>query len=315
MLSSALPEPEKVLSDISADIATIWNFPIGAGGDSFTVGKLLLIVLLVVVGYAVSKLVGYVLGRRLAKSRLQPDLVQMISRVIFWVILVLVFLTALSLLNIPLTAFAFVTGAVAIGVGFGAQNILNNFISGWILMTEKPIRIGDFVEIDNMHGTVEGIGNRSTRIRRVDGVHMLVPNSILLERNVINWTLVDRTIRSIVRVGVAYGSPVRTVEKLIGQAVSEQEEVHAEPAPLVIFEDFGDSALIFDAYFWCDVGGERDLRRIRSNIRYRLVDLFDEHDIVIAFPQRDIHLASSAPLPVRLLGREEPEAEIARDDG
>ena len=257
--------------------------------------------MLVVVGYAISRLTTYILGRRLARSRLQPDHVQMISRLIFWIILVIVFLTALSLLNIPLTAFAFITGAVAIGIGFGAQNILNNFISGWILMTEKPIRIGDFVEIDDMHGVVEGIGTRSTRIRRVDGVHLMVPNSQLLEQIVINWTLVDRMIRSKVRVGVAYGSPVRRVEELVGQAVREQEEINVEPAPVVVFEDFGDHALIFETYFWCDVSGERDLRKVRSNVRHRIIELFEAEGIVIAYPQRDIHLTAAQPLSVRLL--------------
>lgn len=291
-----------MLTTLPPEVAKVWNFrPFGSGDDSFTIGNLLLILLLVLAGYAISRLVGFVLGRRLARSRLQPDLVHLISRVVFWIILVIVFLTALSLLNIPLTAFAFITGAVAIGIGFGAQNILNNLISGWILMTEKPIRIADFIEIGGMHGTVEVIGNRSTRIRRVDGVHLLVPNSSLLERNVVNWTLVDRTIRTTLRVGVAYGSPVREVERLIGQAVEEQDDVKTEPAPLVIFEDFGDNALVFDVYFWCDVSGERDLRRVRSNIRYRISELFDDHGIVIAFPQRDIHLASAKPLPVRLL--------------
>lgn len=297
-----------MLTNLPPEIEKIWRFkPFGTADDSFTTGNLLLILLLVVAGYAISRLVGFVLGRRLAKSKLQPDIVHLVSRVVFWAILVVVFMTALSLLNIPLTAFAFITGAVAIGVGFGAQNILNNFISGWILMTEKPIRIADFIEIDGMHGTVERIGNRSTRIRRVDGVHLLVPNSSLLERNVINWTLVDRTIRTAVRVGVAYGSAVREVERLIGQAVTEQEEVNAEPAPLVVFEDFGDNALIFDVYFWCDVSGERDLRNVRSNIRYRISELFDEHGIVIAFPQRDVHLASARPLPVRLLKAEDDD--------
>lgn len=291
-----------MLTTLPPEVAKVWNFrPFGSGDDSFTIGNLLLILLLVLAGYAISRLVGFVLGRRLARSRLQPDLVHLISRVVFWIILVIVFLTALSLLNIPLTAFAFITGAVAIGIGFGAQNILNNLISGWILMTEKPIRIADFIEIDGMHSTVEVIGNRSTRIRRVDGVHLLVPNSSLLERNVVNWTLVDRTIRTTLRVGVAYGSPVREVERLIGQAVEEQDDVKTEPAPLVIFEDFGDNALVFDVYFWCDVSGERDLRKVRSNIRYRISELFDDHGIVIAFPQRDIHLASAKPLPVRLL--------------
>ena len=108
-------------------------------------------------------------------------------------------MTAMSLLRIPLTAFAFISGAVAIGVGFGAQNIINNFISSWILMSERPVRIGDFVEIDNSAGVVEMIGNRSTRIRRTDGVHMLVPNSQMLERIVVSWTLIDKSIRSMVR--------------------------------------------------------------------------------------------------------------------
>jgi small-conductance mechanosensitive channel len=209
-------------------------------------------------------------------------------------------MTALSLLGIPLTAFAFATGAIAIGVGFGAQNIINNFISGWILMAERPIRIGDFIEIDNTYGAVEIIGNRSTRIRRTDGVHLLVPNSQLLERTVVNWTLIDREVRTTVRVGVAYGSPVGKVAELILQAVKEQPETKTEPHPSVVFEDFGDSALIFDAYLWCDVGGEKFLREIRSAIRFRITELFEENGITIAFPQRDVHLDVRHPLEVRV---------------
>ncbi len=284
------------------ELQKVLNYkPFGGSEEAITVANLALVLLLVLAGYAAGRLCMYVLRRRLGHSKLGADAVQAISRVAFWLIIVLVFLTALSLLQIPLTAFAFVTGAVAIGVGFGAQNILNNFISGWILMTEKPIRIDDFVEIDGMHGVVEGIGNRSTRIRRVDGVHLLVPNSSLLERNVINWTLVDRAIRTSVRVGVAYGSPVRRVEELIGQAVREQSDINPDPEPRVIFEDFGDNALVFDTYFWCDVSGEKDLRKIRSNIRFRLCELFAEHGITVAFPQRDVHLDATSALPVRLI--------------
>jgi small-conductance mechanosensitive channel len=145
---------------------------------------------------------------------------------------------------------------------------------------------------------VESIGNRSTRIRRVDGVHLLVPNSQMLERVVINWTLVDRRFRTSVRLGVAYGSPVRLVEKLLYQAVGEQEEVLLEPRPFVVFDDFGDSALIFEAVFWCQARAERELRMVRSDIRYRLDELFREHGVVIAFPQRDIHLHTKTPLKI-----------------
>jgi small-conductance mechanosensitive channel len=120
----------------------------------------------------------------------------------------------------------------------------------------------------------------------------------------VNWTLIDQQIRSIVRVGVSYGSPVRDVERLIYQAVGEQAEIKKEPAPRVIFEDFGDNSLIFDVFFWCDVRAEREMRQIRSDIRFKLCALFEQHGITIAFPQRDVHLDSAQPLRIELLSRE-----------
>ncbi len=272
-----------------------------SNGQALTVGKLIAVIVLLVGGYLLSRLIGHVLARKLTRTRLRPDAIETIKRVTFFTILILVILTALSLLGVPLTAFAFATGAIAIGVGFGAQNIINNFISGWILMAERPIRIDDFIELDDRMGIVEKIGNRSTRIRRTDGVHLLVPNSQLLEQTVINWTLVDRQIRTTIRVGVEYGSPVKKVAELILKAVNAQPEVKEKPAASVIFEDFGDNALIFDTYFWCDVGGERFLREIRSDIRFRITDLFEENGIVIAFPQRDVHVDSDDPLRIQLV--------------
>ena len=293
-----------------AEMNELWKYVLISmpDGQSLTIGKIVAVVLLLVGGYVVSRFIGYLLGQRLASTRLRPDVAHTIKRVAFFTLLVLVILTALSLLGVPLTAFAFATGAIAIGVGFGAQNIINNFISGWILMAERPIRIGDFVEIDNTMGTVELIGNRSTRIRRIDGVHLLVPNSRLLEQTVVNWTLVDKEIRTTVRVGVAYGSPVQRVAELILEAVRAQPETKDEPAPTVVFEDFGDSALVFDSYFWCDVGGEKLLRDIRSEIRFRITEIFAESGITIAFPQRDVHLDSTAPLEVRVSKSDEKEA-------
>jgi small-conductance mechanosensitive channel len=271
------------------------------GGTSILVGQLLLVLLVLVVGYVLSKLVERVAQKRLQSSGVRRDAAYLIQRIVFYVLIIIVVMTALSLLNVPLAAFAFVSGAVAIGVGFGAQNLVNNFISGWILLMERPVRIGDFIEIDNHIGTVDHIGNRSTRVNRVDGVHILIPNSQMLERVVVNWTLIDHRIRTTLRVGVAYGSPVRKVAELMQQAVEEQPEVLDAPAVSVVFEDFGDSALIFDAYFWADVGGERALRDIRSSARFRIDELFRENGIVIAFPQRDVHMNASAPLDVRII--------------
>ena len=282
------------------------------GGQTLNIGQVVSVLVLLVAGYVGGRFIGFMLGRRLEKTKLRRDVIHIVKRIVFFTIILLVVITALGLLGIPLTAFAFATGALAIGVGFGAQNILNNFISGWILMAERPIRIDDYIEIDTWQGTVERVGNRSTRIRRTDGVHLLVPNSQLLERTVVNWTLVDQSIRTTVRVGVEYGSPVRLVSDLIMRAITEQQQVKTTPAPSVVFEDFGDNSLVFDAYFWCDVTGERLLREIRSDIRFRLCDLFAENDVIVAFPQRDVHLDTKDALEIRVLPADGQATETTR---
>jgi small-conductance mechanosensitive channel len=284
-------------------LRTFWDFTLYTFGDGGTlrVSQLILVLLIVFGGYTLSKLIERITRQRLAKTDLRPDAAHILQRIIFYVLIAVLAITTLSLLHVPLTAFAFVSGAIAIGVGFGAQNIINNFISGWILLFEKPVRINDFIEINEHMGVVERIGNRSTRIRRTDGVHLLIPNSQMLERVVVNWTLIDDMIRTSLRVGVAYGSPVRLVADLILQAVTEQAEVQAEPEPSVVLDDFGDNAIVFDTYLWCEVNGERALRQVRSAIRFRIAELFDENGIVISFPQRDVHLDSLSPLQIQML--------------
>ena len=138
---------------------------------------------------------------------------------------------------------------------------------------------------------------------------MLIPNSKLLENTVVNWTLVDKLTRTTVRVGVAYGSPVKRVAELIEEAANAQPDVLSDPAPLVIFEEFGDNALIFDVYFWVSASIDRDLRVIRSNIRFHIDDSFAKEDIVIAFPQRDIHVDGSLSIVTT------PQSEVAKDNG
>ena len=281
---------------------SVWSYQLFRIGEAeYTVGQFILLALLLVFGYVFSKLMERLFSRRLSKTQLRPHVIQTMQRVFFYLLIIGVALAALALLNVPLTAFAFLTGAVAIGVGFGAQNIINNFISGWILMAEQPVRVGDFIEVDTHIGTVERIGNRSTRIRRTDGVHLLVPNSQMLERVVINWTLIDNNIRTSIRIGVAYGSKPHRVAELLEQAVRSQKDVLEEPPPRIIFEDFGDNALIFDAIFWSKVGGERELRQIRSEIRFKVSELFDAANIIIAFPQRDVHIDGLGPLQIELV--------------
>ncbi len=282
--------------------SAILGFPVVTLGEQvITVGQIGLVLAIAVIGYLLARWVERLLVRRMSARAVNPDVVHLVRRIYIIAVVVVLVFTILDLLKVPLAAFAFISGAIAIGVGFGAQNIINNFISGWILMWERPIRIGDFLEIGDTRGTVEAINTRSTRIRRIDGVHLLIPNSHLLENMVVNWTLVDRLTRTGVRVGVAYGSPVRRVAELMEQAATEHADVLDEPKPLVIFEDFGDNALIFDLAVWVLAGGDRDLRQVRSDIRFRIDELFREHGITIAFPQRDVHVDGLGPIDVRLV--------------
>ena len=274
---------------LSKDLFTLFDI-------TFTSGDLIAIPLIYVIGIWLCKKLAHIATYRLRSSGASADTIHLFKRLFYIVAGAILIVTTLDVMNVPLTAFAFLSGAVAIGVGFGAQNIINNFISGWILMWERPIRIGDFLEVDGARGSVETINTRSTRIRRIDGVHMLIPNSKLLENTVVNWTLIDNLTRTSVRVGVAYGSDCKLVARLIEQATQQQEDILTEPKPVVIFDDFGDNALMFETFFWVNATKERDLRVIRSQVRFTIDELFAEHDIVIAFPQRDVHLDGTLQL-------------------
>ena len=239
--------------------------------------------------------------RLLSRTQLQETTTAAFEKTTDYFTIFLIVLFALRVVNIPLTLFTFLGGAVAIGVGFGAQNLINNFISSFIIMAEQPIKIGDLIEIEGNFAMVEEIGARCTRIRTGANVHILVPNSSFLEKNIINWTLSDKEVRAHVTVGVIYGSPVREAERIMLQVANEHKRVRKNPAAFVLFNDFGDNALIFDLYFWISMSRIMDRRTIESDIRFRIDELFRAANIVIAFPQRDVHLDTQRPLEFRLV--------------
>lgn len=272
-------------------INEILSFVVFSYNDiQLTVAKIIQVPLILFAMWFVVTHIGKLIKRTLLAKKISQDAVHLFTRIYFILSIAILVFTSLEVLNIPLTAFAFVSGAIAIGVGFGAQNIINNFISGWILMWERPIRIGDFLEVGSAKGVVETINTRSTRIRRNDGVHMLIPNSQLLENTVTNWTLIDGNARSSVSVGVAYGSDVVLVKKLIQQVLDEHKAILKTPKSAVLFDDFADSSLVFNAVFWVCAESETMLRTVRSDIRFSLYDVFEQNNVVIAFPQRDIHI-------------------------
>jgi potassium efflux system protein len=270
-----------------------------------TVGKFVVALGIVVAGIVAVRIFNRTVGDRLfRKLRFRENTSLTIRKIINYFAYVMVFLFALRLINVPLTAFAFLGGAIAIGVGFGAQNLINNFISGFIIMAEQPIAIGNLIELDGVLGMVEEIGARSTRVRTGENIHILVPNSAFLEKNITNWTLSDNKIRTKVVVGVIYGSPVGRVKELLLKASMEIGSVLRDPEPFVIFSDFGDNALIFEVHFWVSIRRVIERRIIESSVRFRIDDLFREAGIVIAFPQRDVHLDTTKPLELRLLNHE-----------
>ncbi|OKY27289.1 MULTISPECIES: mechanosensitive ion channel family protein [Thalassotalea] len=274
-----------------SDVRRLLDYPLFTfNEETVTVIEVLAVPLWIIVSLIAAKLVISKVANVLKARNKDPNFIQLIERVLYVVVLVAIFFATLAVLKVPITAFAFLSGAIAIGFGFGAQNIINNFISGWILIGEKPIRIGDFLELEGVKGVVEEINTRSTRVRRVDGVHMLIPNSKLLENTVINWTLRDKLIRGTVSVGVQYGSNCDQVARIMLDVTNEQEEVLQSPKAQVFFQEFGDNALVFEVYFWINSQVEGGLRHVASNIRFALNREFNQDGIVVAFPQRDIHL-------------------------
>ena len=207
--------------------------------------------------------------------------------------------SSLRYVGVPLDGLTFLGGALAIGIGFGSQNVMNNFISGLILLIERPIRVGDVIQIDSHSGKVSEIGARSTRITTPSNLEVIIPNSTFLQGNVVNWTLSDDMISSKVMVGVAYGSPAREVARLLRQAAEEHEQILKAPEPGVSFTEFSDHAMQFELSFWLKMS-QADRGRVESDLRFKIDELFSDGGIVIAYPQRDVHLNLMRPVEVRL---------------
>lgn len=270
------------------------------GKRSVTLGKILQVVLILGVGLWLASHVAE-LGRRFMFRRYpgRESTSLLVYRIFSLLAVVGLVVFALVTVNIPITVFAFVGGALALGFGFGAQNILNNFISGLILLVERPIKVGDIVEVEGVRGRVATIGSRCCQVRRFDGIDMLIPNSSFLEKNVTNWTLSDQQLRFTIALRSAYGGELRHVMALLRQAVDEHPKTLRTPQPEVYMQNFGDDALEFRVDFWLDICAEPDWQRVMSDIRVRIDELFRETGIVIAFPQRDVHLDVTRPIALK----------------
>jgi len=214
-----------------------------------------------------------------------------IKKLIHYGMVLIGFLVALSSLGMSLQNFVVVLGAFGVGIGFGLQDIVNNFLSGLILLFERPIKVGDFIVVNEEWGTVSKIGLRSTVVETIDQAEIIVPNSQLIAEKVTNWTLSTRVARLVIPVGVAYGSDVPLVIRILTEVATGHDETVTEPAPSILFKEFGDSSLNFEIrVFVKDISARF---KIRSEMLQEIDARFREAGIEIPFPQRDLHLRSA----------------------
>jgi len=190
-----------------------------------------------------------------------------------------------------------------VGIGFGLQEIIANFISGLIILMERPIRVGDVVTIGDVSGRVSRLQIRATTITNWDRQEMLVPNKEFITGRVLNWTLSDDVIRVVVTVGVAYGSDMPKAMALVREAAEENEHVIQKPKPLITFDEFGDNSL--DITLRCFIGSPALRREVKSTLNLSINEKLGNAGIVIAFPQRDVHLDSDRPLDIRIRDSED----------
>jgi small-conductance mechanosensitive channel len=298
------------LAEARKDLELVWDYEVThVAEDRITIGRVLKGLFFFALGVVVSRMLSRAFGRRLlSRMGVNASATAAFQSLAYYLLLLLFTLYALKQIEVPLTAFTVLGGAVAVGIGFGSQNIVNNFISGLVLLAERPVKVGDLIQIDNIYGNVEHIGARSTRVKTGENLDIIVPNSTFLETNVVNWTLSDNNMRTHVAFGVAYGSPTGKLTHLALKAAANHDRVFDRPSPLVIFNNFGDNALEFELHFWVSVRTLMERRQIESDIRFNIEHLFREAGIVIAFPQRDVHLTTEQPIRVQMAPTETGEA-------
>ena len=292
---SALRLAEKVSSFSKDTVMGFLNTELWQGeGYSVTVSKLIIAIFVFLSSFFLSSWGSNWIKRRMIK-RFKANITAAngVQRIVFYILWVAFALIALNIVKIPLTAFAFMGGAFAVGIGFGMQNIFNNLISGFIVIFSRPFKVNDIVDVMGIQGTVDDIGSRSTTIKTWDGFDVILPNRYFLENSVTNWTKSDLKKREILKVGVSYDSDTRKVEKILLDVAKGHSQVLKNPAPFVIFKNFGDSSLDFEVYYWIELRTSSGMK-VSSDMRHHIAAVFEREGINIPYPQRDIHIINDA---------------------
>ncbi len=292
--------------NIKAGIYTVFNRSLPIGKINLNFFNLLLAVLILYLNLIVTRLGRYYITKKLTQRQLEPGLQGSITMITTYVMWGLSLILALSVLGISTTSMVVAFGALGVGLGFGLQAIFNNFISGIILLFERPIQVGDDVEINGTWAMVKKINVRATVVQTYDNASLIIPNSEFISSVVKNWSFKDRRLRRDIVVGVAYGSDIDLVRKTLLEIADKNPNALKYPRPDVVFDDFGDSALIFRLRLWTDID---NMITVTTDIRFKIDRIFREQGIEIAFPQQDIHIRSVEDDAKEQLNRK------PRDDG
>lgn len=274
---------------------TVYVTPRLAGIESRWLAIIVKIVIVIVAAVTISKIVQAFLSRQvLSRTDLDKGTQYNVLKLIQYLIIAVAIYESLQWAGMDLTELAFLVGGVSVGVGFGLQTIASNFISGIIMLFERPITKGDLISVANHDGQVSNISMRATVVSTLDNADIIVPNSRFMNDDIKNWSHRDSTkVRLHVPIGVAYGSDVQLVTKLLLEVADEHSQVMDEPAPNVWFTEFGDSSLNFELLVWINNPFIR--KSILSDLNYAIEAIFGEHDIEIPFPQQDLHIQSLPP--------------------
>jgi small-conductance mechanosensitive channel len=268
--------------------------PLELGAVSLSLGGAMAFLLALLVAVAVSRGLRFVLQEEVyPRAGVQRGASHALSATLHYVVLMLGFLLALGVAGVDLGNVTLLAGALGVGVGFGLQNIVNNFVSGLILLFERPVKVGDTVEVGALLGDVTRIGIRSSTVRTFDGAEVIVPNANLVSDQVINWTLSDRHRRVNVDVGVRYGTDPERVLEILRRVAAAHSQVLSSPEPAALFQGFGNSSLDFQLRVW--VGAFDQWFAVASDLRVAVNAALAEAGIEIPFPQRDLHLRSVDP--------------------
>jgi small-conductance mechanosensitive channel len=237
--------------DVLDAVYAILNYEIKIGALGFTLARLLLFLLILAIGFTLARVLRFVLEKEiLSRFSLQRGLSTLISTTAYYVVLLMGFMLSLAAAGIELSSFTLLTGAFGVGIGFGLQNIFNNFVSGIILLFERPVQAGDIVEVAGVSGEVIHIGSRASTIRTGLGAEVIVPNSTLISSQVINWTRSADKRRVDLEVRVAYGADPAVVLAVLEEAAAAHPEIVAQPKPVAVFQGFGEKSLNFELRFW-----------------------------------------------------------------